>query len=69
MEKNKILLIPDVMERLHMSYRTVVALCRTGVLPASKMGPGHKWLIQSKDLYAMLEAHKRAAPGDKEGRP
>ena len=62
-EQNKILKVPEVMAILGFTYRTILELIKAGTLPAAKIGRHYR--IQSKDLYAMLDANKRPAPEDK----
>lgn len=55
-EKNEILSVEDVMARLNLSYRVVLAIIKAGVLPAAKIGK--RWRIQSRDLFVMLDREK-----------
>lgn len=58
---NPYLTAAEAAEILRTRPMSVVALCREGVLPATK--PQKHWLIRQADLDAYLEAHsnQRAA--------
>jgi excisionase family DNA binding protein len=51
----KQLTCPEVAEVLRIGTFTVIELCRTGALRASK--PNKAWLIDPADLRAYLDAH------------
>lgn len=52
---------PEVAAKLRIGVWSVVALCRSGELPATK--PGQKWLIAPSDLQAYIDAG-RNTPAD-----
>ena len=50
---------PEAAKILRVGPWQVVALCRTGELPATK--PGQKWLIAPADLQAYIDAGRNQA--------
>lgn len=51
---------PEVSQILRIGVWSVVALCRSGELPATK--PGQKWLIDRADLDAYIAAGRNTEP-------
>lgn len=49
------LTVPEVADVLRVGPFTVIELCRSGALRASK--PGKSWLVDPADLRAYLDAH------------
>ncbi len=55
--KRTMMTIPDVMNRLNLSYSTVNALITSVRLRAMKVG---RWRVDPDDLEAFIEAEKQA---------
>lgn len=66
MSDTRVLLIPEVMERLRKSYRFVLNELNRGNLRGARFGA--EWHVKPADLEAYIEAHMNVRPVEKRRR-